>query len=550
MTMGELRSILPLKLRRRGGPDRVIVIGAGLAGLFTALRLAPLPVTVLTPKPLGEGASSSWAQGGIAAAVGEGDTPEAHAADTIAAGAGLTDAAVAHLLTADAPQRIEDLLRYGVPFDRELDGRLALSREAAHGARRIVRVEGDRAGKAVMAALVSAVAAAPSITVLDDVEALDLALSDGRVVGVYAGRAGLRGRAAFMPARAVVLATGGVGQLYRVTTNPREANGGGLGMAARAGAMIADPEFVQFHPTAFDIGLDPAPLASEAIRGDGALLINRLGERFMLNAHASAELAPRDVVARGVHREVAAGRGSFLDCRALDLEHAFPTAYEVCQEAGIDPRTTPIPIAPAAHYHMGGVFTDVRGRTTLDGLWACGEAACTRVHGANRLASNSLLEAVVFAARVAEDIAGDAAHWQAMGFECGAEDIAVPAADPAFAARWLRRLRETMSANVGVERSEDTLAAALAVVHELDAEAAPLSLRNMAASALLVAAGAYARKESRGAHFRLDHPAADAEPRHTFMTLEAARGILTEATGGAFNEPIEDFPLRRAVMAR
>ncbi len=547
--MGELHTIQPLKFRRRGGPDRVLVIGAGLAGLFTALRLAPLPVTVLTPKPLGEGASSSWAQGGIAAAMGEGDTPDAHAADTIAAGAGLTGAAVAHLLTRDAPQRIEDLLRYGVPFDRDLEGRLALSREAAHSARRIVRVEGDRAGKAVMAALVSAVAAAPSITVLDDVEAVEFAQSEGRVIGVYASRTAQRGRASFLPARAVVLATGGVGQLYRVTTNPKEANGGGLGMAARAGAMIADPEFVQFHPTAFDIGLDPAPLASEAIRGDGGLLVNRAGERFMVAAHPNAELAPRDVVARAVHREIAAGRGAFLDCRSIDLERAFPTAYEVCLEAGIDPRRQPIPIAPAAHYHMGGVFTDVRGRTTLDGLWACGEAACTLVHGANRLASNSLLEAVVFGARVAGDIAEDAPHWHAMGGEGAAEEIAVPAADPASAARWTQRLRETMSANVGVERSEEALAAALPALRELEAEAAPIPLKNMAASALLVAAGAYARKESRGAHCRLDRPAADAEPRHTYMTLDGARDILAGAAGGALHEPMAEHPLRRAVLA-
>jgi L-aspartate oxidase len=542
------RSKMPLKFRPRGGPDRVVVIGGGLAGLFTALRLAPLPVTVLTPKPLGEGASSVWAQGGIAAAIGEGDTAEAHAADTIAAGAGLTDPAVADILTREAQERIEDLLRYGVPFDRDLEGRLALSREAAHGARRIVRVEGDRAGKAVMAALIEAVNATPSITVLHDVEALELAQSDGRVIGVYASRAGQRGRATFKPARAVVLATGGVGQLYRVTTNPKEANGGGLGMAARAGAMIADPEFVQFHPTAFDIGIDPAPLASEAIRGDGALLINRLGERFMLKVHPSAELAPRDVVARGVHREIAAGRGAFLDCRALDLEHAFPTAYEVCQEAGIDPRTTPIPIAPAAHYHMGGVFTDVRGRTSLDGLWACGEAACTRVHGANRLASNSLLEAVVFAARVASDIAADASAWPAMGSEGVADEIAIATVDPASAARWMQRLRETMAAHVGVERSEASLAAALSELRALKGEAMPLALRNVAASAILVAAGAYARKESRGAHFRLDYPNVDSEPRHSFMTLEDARGTLMGATGGSFREPLADCPKRRAVV--
>ncbi len=545
--MGEQRSFKPLKFRRRGGPDRVLVIGAGLAGLFTALRLAPLAVTVLTPKPLGEGASSAWAQGGIAAAIGEGDTAEAHAADTIAAGAGLTDAAVAHLLTREAPDRIEDLLRYGVPFDRELDGRLALSREAAHSARRIVRVEGDRAGKAVMAALAAAVRAAPSITVLDDVEAVDLAVKDGCVAGVYACRTDRRGRATFLPARAVVLATGGIGQLYRVTTNPKEACGGGLGMAARAGAVIADPEFVQFHPTAFDIGIDPAPLASEAIRGDGAMLIDRAGERFMLKAHASAELAPRDVVARAVHREVAAGRGAFLDCRAIDLERAFPAAYEFCREAGIDPRTEPIPIAPAAHYHMGGVFTDVRGRTTLERLWACGEVACTGVHGANRLASNSLLEAVVFGARVAEDIAAEAPHWPAMGAEPATDEIAFPTADPAFMARWIQRLRETMAAYAGVERSGDSLDAALPALRELEAGAATPALRNMAASAVLVAAAAYARKESRGAHFRLDYPQADGKPRHTFLTLGRAHEILAGATGDQINHPVAGRPLRRAV---
>src|SRR5271157_1652804 len=413
--MSDQRTQEPLKFWRPGGPHRVLVIGGGLAGLFTALRLAPLPVTVLTPKPLGEGASSAWAQGGIAAAIGEGDTAELHAADTIAAGAGLTDPAIADLVTREAQERIEDLLRYGVPFDRELDGKLRMSREAAHSARRIVSVQGDRAGRAVMAALITAVSSTPSISVFDAMEAVELVQRNGRVIGVYASRTGQPGRASFLPARAVVLATGGAGQLYGVTTNPKEANSGGLGMAARAGAVIADPEFVQFHPTAFDIGQDPAPLASEAIRGDGALLINRSGERFMLKVHPSAELAPRDVVARAVHEEVAAGRGAFLDCRSIHLKENFPTAYEICVEAGIDPSKQPIPIAPAAHYHMGGVLTDARGRTSLTGLWACGEVACTGVHGANRLASNSLLEAVVFGARVAEDIASREQNWRALG---------------------------------------------------------------------------------------------------------------------------------------
>ncbi len=546
--MSDLGVDKPLKFRRPGGPERVLVIGGGLAGLFTALRLAPLPVTVLTPKPLGEGASSAWAQGGIAAAIGEGDSAESHAADTIAAGAGLTDPAIAHILTREAAERIEDLLRYGVPFDRELGGRLRLSREAAHSARRIVRVDGDRAGKAVMAALIATVHATPSISVLDNVEAIDLVQRSGRVVGVYATRAGQMNRASFLPARAVVLATGGIGQLYRVTTNPAEANGGGLGMAARAGAVIADPEFVQFHPTAFDIGRDPAPLASEAIRGDGALLINGNGERFMLSVHSSAELAPRDIVARAVHREAASGRGAFLDCRSIDLEKAFPTAFEVCQEAGIDPRRQPIPIAPAAHYHMGGVLTDARGRTTLTGLWACGEAACTRVHGANRLASNSLLEAVVFGARVAEDIAAEEPHWRAFGSVGSVpETINVGVTDPAHSARLTKRLRETMAAQVGVERSEASLRAALWSLQEIEAGAFTPALRNMAASALLVAAAASERKESRGAHFRLDYPEAEeSKPRHTTMTLDDARKTLTGATGGAFEEA--DRPLRRVVM--
>ncbi len=525
----------PLRFRRGAGPHRVLVIGGGLAGLFTALRLAPLPVTVLTPRPLGEGASSTWAQGGIAAAIGEGDTAEAHAADTIAAGAGLTDPAMARILTAEASERIQDLLRYGVPFDRDLEGRLRLSREAAHSARRIVRVQGDRAGKAVMAALIAAVKAAPSITVLENTSAAELVYKKGRVRGVYARQTGEPHRATFLPACAVVLATGGIGHLYRVTTNPSEANGGGLAMAARAGAIIADPEFVQFHPTAFDIGRDPAPLASEAIRGEGALLVNRSGERFMPALHPQAELAPRDIVARGVHREIAAGRGAFLDCRALDLAKAFPTAHEVCGEVGLDPAARPIPIAPAAHYHMGGVLTDARGRSSLTGLWACGEAACTGVHGANRLASNSLLEAVVFAARVAADIAAEAPNWTALAEECGGagETIDLPREDAA-ASLQATRLRELMAAHAGVERSESSLKTALSSLRELNAAASATELRNMAEAALLIVAGAYARKESRGAHFRLDYPLpAEGGPRHTYLTLREARALMAEVTGEA-----------------
>ncbi len=545
------RSAQPLKFRRRTGPDHVIVIGGGLAGLFTALKLAPLPVTVLTPRPLGEGASSAWAQGGIAAAIGEGDTPDAHAADTIAAGDGLVDPQVANLIAREAAQRIDDLLHYGVPFDRDLEGRLRLSREAAHSARRIVRVNGDQAGKAVMAALIAQVAQAPSISVLEHVEALDLIVSEGRVAGVRLCRAG-ESKASELYGRAVVLATGGIGQLYRVTTNPAEARGTGLAMAARAGAVVADTEFVQFHPTAFDLGLDPAPLASEALRGDGAILVNSRGERFMVDAHPQAELAPRDAVARAVHREIKAGRGAFLDCRALDLGSHFPGAYAVCREAGIDPKRQPIPVAPAAHYHMGGVVTDIRGRTTLAGLWACGEVASTGAHGANRLASNSLLEAVVLGARVAEDIAAEASQWYAMG------DLGGGHATPLHAAADQERdqaaaLRETMSAHVGVERSRGGLLTALRAIAAARGKHPSPRLTNMLAAALLITASAYVRRESRGGHFRLDHPTRDVAPaRRTFLTLSGAEKIMRHALGddpdhyGSLGGRDASWPRRRA----
>ncbi|HKJ60628.1 MAG TPA: FAD-dependent oxidoreductase, partial [Hyphomicrobiales bacterium] len=294
----------------------VIIIGGGLAGLFAALKLAPMPVTVITPRPLGEGASSTWAQAGIAAAIGEGDSFEKHAADTIRAGAGLCDIAVVKGIVREAPARIEDLLRYGVPFDRDLEGRLRQSREAAHSARRVIGVQGDRAGKAIMKALITTVLGTPSIHLVEKTKAVDLALSDGRVTGLYyASAEGGPTTSMFMPGRAVILATGGIGQLYTLTTNPQEARGDGIAIAGRAGAVIADAEFVQFHPTALDVGKHPAPLATEALRGDGAKLVNGAGERFMLALHSDAELAPRDVVARAVQIERAAGRGAYLDCR-------------------------------------------------------------------------------------------------------------------------------------------------------------------------------------------------------------------------------------------
>src|SRR4029079_15044296 len=329
------------------------MLGAGLAGLFTALKLAPIPVTLVSGAKLGEGASSVWAQAGIAAALAEGDSPEAHAADTLSAGAGIVDESVALSMAREARGRIEDLLRYGVPFDKDLEGRLDLAQEAAHGTRRILHVKGDTAGRAIMAALIEAARNTPSIEILEGYAACGLATDQGRVTGVELAPVEAKPQvpALILEASAIVLATGGAGQLYAITASPRKLRGKGTAFAARAGAVIADAEFVQFHPTAIDIGRDPAPLATEALRGEGAILIDETGRRFMLDIHADAELAPRDVLARAIHREIARGHKTFLDCtKAVGAAFAakFPTVCGACMSAGIDPAVQPIPVAPAA----------------------------------------------------------------------------------------------------------------------------------------------------------------------------------------------------------
>jgi len=516
----------------------VVIVGAGLAGLFCALKLTPRPVTVISAAPLGQGASTAWAQGGIAAAIAEGDSAEAHAADTIAAGAGLVDETVALGLAGEAGARIHDLLHYGVPFDRDLEGRLAVSQEAAHSARRIVHVRGDMAGKAIIAALIQAVRATPSIRVIEGYVAEALLTEGDTVFGLQLRpSADVAAKPQTIAARAIVLATGGIGHLYAVTTNPAEASGLGLAIAARAGAVIADPEFVQFHPTAIMVGRDPAPLATEALRGEGATLINGSGERFMLARHRLAELAPRDIVARGVFAEIAAGRGAFLDATASLGKHfaeKFPTVHASCIAGGIDPASQPIPIAPAAHYHMGGIAVDARGRTSLKGLWAGGEVSCTGAHGANRLASNSLLEAVVYAARIAEDIGGQ---------------TFVGPARPSFAATIPRNcampplaeanLRAMMTSHVGVIRDRDRLAEAVRSFAAIERDTGNIALRNMATSALLVAASAWARLERRGAHHRTDYPSENPDlAGRTMTTLAAAQEIAATLSERAAPRPM------------
>jgi L-aspartate oxidase len=357
-------------------------------------------------------------------------------------------------------------------------------------------------------------------------------VQSGRIAGVFARDASGALRA--FPARATVLACGGIGALYALTTNPPQANGAALAFAARAGARIADAEFVQFHPTAIDIGRDPAPLATEALRGEGAVLVNRDRRRFMAALHRDAELAPRDVVARGVFDEVAAGRGAFLDAAsAIGAEFAekFPNVAATCRAAGIDPSRDPIPVAPAEHYHMGGIWTDARGRSSLAGLWVAGETASTGLHGANRLASNSLLEAVVFADRAARDIAAVLSGMPAP------QPVVVRDRPRRFDESAAAELRQIMSRHVGVLRDAAGLAEALRCLYALRETAigeASADLRNRAEAALLIAAAAFLRRESRGGHFRTDYPQTDlAQARRSFMTLD---GALSLARGVAASE--------------
>lgn len=507
-----------------------LILGAGLAGLFTALKLSPFPACIVAGARVGTTGSSVWAQGGIAAAVGADDDWRSHAADTLAAGAGTSDARIAEIVAREAGDRIDDLLRYGAPFDRNADGTLSLAREAAHSAPRIVHVSGDRAGAEVTHCLADAALSTSSINILEGFHALELAMEDGRATGLFARYgSGTDMKLILFRAQAVVFATGGLGALYAVTTNPPESCGEGLGMAARAGAVVADPEFVQFHPTAISVGRDPAPLATEALRGEGATLIDETGRRFMPAIHPSADLAPRDVVARAIHREIASGHRVFLDCReAIGAKFAnhFPTVFAACQSAGIDPAVQPIPVAPAAHYHMGGIASDERGRSSIPGLWAVGECASTGLHGANRLASNSLLEALVFGARAAEDVKSSIVEISGRGTPPAPARFTTPPAPQA--------LREAMTNCVGMERDAHSLASALQTIAAIErASGGAPSLLNMTATAKLVATAALARRESRGAHFRRDYPQTDPSGARSFLSLADAERIATTAPESA-----------------
>ena len=465
---------------------------------------------MLTKRTLHDSATS-YAQGGIAAALGAGDSPELHRQDTLAAGAALCDREAVEVLVEEGPARVRELQLAGAAFDLGTDGKLKLGREAAHSRRRIVHAHGDRTGAEVARTLIERVRATKSASVLEHARVLELIVEKGRCAGV---RASVMGQAVEIRADATVFASGGCGQIYRYTTNPVVATGDGFAIAHRAGVRLADMEFVQFHPTALDTPENPLALISEAVRGEGATLCNADGERFMLGRHKLAELAPRDVVAREIFRERQRTGEVFLDARKIGpgFVQRFPGIFSLCQHRGIDPRRDLIPVTPAAHYMMGGIVTDLAGRSSLPHLYACGEVACTGVHGANRLASNSLLEGLVFAERVARDM--HSAPRTAVPRKAGQWDVP-PLFDRGAAQVAADSIRQLMWDHAAIDRNARGLRKCLNALNDIHArlDEGMTEERNMCETARLVAAAALARRESRGGHYRSDYPKAKGEWR-------------------------------------
>ncbi len=511
----------------------VIVVGSGVAGMTAALDVAPLSVSLLTKGAFGR-ASSSWlAQGGIAVAWDSEDSPEQHADDTLAVGGEISNRAAVETITQAGPAVISNLIELGVPFDADPSGHLRLGREAAHSRSRIVHARGDATGAAVVETLKATVAGKSSVDVFEDCQALDLIREDGRVIGLRARRGD--GEITVFLAGATILATGGIGSVYLWTTNPPESTGDGLAMAARAGARLTDLEFVQFHPTALAVNANPLPLLTEAIRGEGAVLIDGRGRRFMPDDHPDAELAPRDVVARSIWSRRSRGTEVFLDARDTigdRFPDRFPTVFQLCREHGFDPRRDLIPVTPAAHYHIGGIAVDASGRTSLPGLWACGETAATRVHGANRLASNSLLEAMVYGRRVALDVKND---WKPRKLTAKALR-----AEQSFEGRkrdglLRRRVRALMWNQVGLLREATGLRSALDTLTRMECGqvVGACETRNMITVGRLVARAALAREESRGVHYRTDFPETRRQWKRHLDLTDSVRQLSEEALAEA-----------------
>ncbi|AFL98618.1 L-aspartate oxidase [Desulfitobacterium dehalogenans ATCC 51507] len=507
----------------------VLVLGSGIAGLYTALKASEyFEVTVLTKKGIPE-SNTKHAQGGIAVALDQEDSPSLHYEDTLYAGAGLCESDSVRVLVEDGPLRVEELIRMGAHFDRK-NGKLAFTQEAAHSRRRILHANGDATGEEIERTLIAQALGEERILVKEEQFLLDLLKNQkGEVIGVLS----LNGKTQELEiylAQAVVLATGGLGQLYCYTTNPEVATGDGMAAAYRAGAQLMDMEFVQFHPTALFIPGAPRFLISEAVRGEGAHLLNVRGERFMEDI-SGKELAPRDVVAREIWREQAKGE-VYLDFRPIGLEKVkqrFPMIYQTCLDYGINVLEDRLPVAPAAHYMMGGVRTDEMGRTSLPNLYASGECACNGVHGANRLASNSLLDGLVFGGRIVEDIVNTARSKGLMDPQLSDIHTEKDESCPGYLRNQLKReeLQELMWEYVGIIREEEGLKKAIKLIGDWDRtfiperEIAQLELKNLLAIGHCVARAALAREESRGGHYRWDYPETHTKDlKHSIQTKE------------------------------
>ncbi|MBK3584914.1 L-aspartate oxidase [Streptomyces sp. MBT57] len=542
----------------------VVVVGSGVAGLTTALRCAAagLDTVVVTKARLDDG-STRWAQGGIAAALGEGDTPEQHLDDTLVAGAGLCDEEAVRVLVTEGPDAVRRLITTGATFDTTDSGDIALTREGGHHRRRIAHAGGDATGAEISRALVEAVRSA-ALHTIENALVLDLLTdAEGRTAGVslHVMGEGQHDGVGAVRAPSVVLATGGMGQVFSATTNPSVSTGDGVALALRARAEVSDLEFVQFHPTVLFLGADSEgqqPLVSEAVRGEGAHLVDAAGTRFMLGQHELAELAPRDIVAKAITRQMHehGTEHMYLDARhfgARMWEQRFPTILAACRAHGIDPVTEPVPVAPAAHYASGGIRTDLRGRTTVPGLYACGEVACTGVHGANRLASNSLLEGLVFAERIAADIA-ETRPPRTEPAEAAGEGSDEPIALLAPEAR--TAIQRTMTRGAGVLRSAASLATAAEELEGLhrsaaaDADAADpkdavpgvdaWEVTNLLLVSRVLVAAAREREETRGCHWREDRPERDDEHwrRHLVVRIALDRTPVVDRTETAAFPPV------------
>jgi L-aspartate oxidase len=512
----------------------VLIIGAGIAGLYTALKSSEKNrVLMITKKSLFD-SNTRYAQGGIAAVISDEDSPEFLRQDTLIAGAGLCEAAAVDVLVHEGPQGVQELISYGTNFDEE-DGHFALTKEGAHSQRRILHANGDATGYEIVRALAEKVKSDPTLELWDDHFVLDLLTENGECRGALVQKPD--GTRVAVYGRATILCTGGTGQLYRYTTNPEVATGDGVAMAYRAGADIRDMEFNQFHPTSLCYPGAPRFLISEAVRGEGAYLRNIRGDRFMDKYHPQLELAPRDVVARAIVSEMEATKSTYVYIDITHespelIKHRFPTIYEYCLKYGLDMTTDWIPVAPAAHYMMGGVKTDLHGETSIRRLFACGEASSTGVHGANRLASNSLSEAIVFGQRIVDVING-LSPISASADNCSDEDRKTPLTGALIERRL--KLQKGMVRYAGLHRDRtgllkglEDLKRQLPLFQLCLTKREELEYANLLTCALLVTESALNREESRGGHYREDYPQKDDLNWRTHTILNREKGIRTE----------------------